>query len=598
MDKKATNKRKSNVVRRGKNNSRKLSISNNTKKKLLCCGLVGSLLGGAILFNFGKKSNAANDAFLTASNGKLYLVDVIDEDSSINITDIDGNNIPYNFDSDVLAIVGADKAKTYADNKYEVMLVDKDNNITYGLMDGKYLSNHKIDSVKVLTNDFCSYKVSSDCHLFEKTSTDSSSYTLDSNQNLVASSDTFQSVGNDYLWNEAISICNGEIKHGYVINDSIDHSLNSQGVSSSYFVTVVGLNLRSSASTDSNVITTLSKNDEVIICDDVEPFEDGRYRWVYVSYTDGNGNVNKGWVAEVDYSGETPIKLISNNISEISVSPNDLYSECAILYDITDNKVLFDKNASQQMRPASITKILTAYLVSKYGDLDDKLVYSSSAVNVEGHYAEQYGTTSKSPVFHVVQDGNCISVRDALHISLLLSDNATTVALKEYVENKTGKDFEKLMNQTAVELGCTNSNFTNPYGYEDDDHLVTAHDMAMIAAGIARDAKDVLEIMGTDSYKLEYDGTVINHQSVIVNKNAIENNGYYSQYAVGCKTGWIKQSGHTMVSIYEKDGHTYAIVSLNGQYGNSKNEDARLLSDYAFSLQKNKGNKSLVKKIF
>ena len=152
------------------------------------------------------------------------------------------------------------------------------------------------------------------------------------------------------------------------------------------------------------------------------------------------------------------------------------------------------------------------------------------------------------------------------------------------------------MNETASELGCTDANFTNAYGYEDPNHLVSAHDMAIIGASIAKDAKDVLEIMGSPSYSLEYDGTVINHQSPLINESIIQNNKYYSQYAIGCKTGWTEQSGQTMVSLYEKDGHVYVIVSLKGEGMSSKNEDAKLLSDYAFSLQNKKNDHKVYKR--
>lgn len=591
---KSKKKIKKGVVKKGKKAPAKFKISKKAKNRLVCCGLASALLGGMI-YCCGKKAELENDDMLTSFDGKLYLVDVVNGDGNIYINDFNGNEISYDFDKNIVAVVGANGARTYSDNMYEVMLVDEDNKFTYGLMDGKYLSNKKLDNIKVLDSNFSNYSTDSNCNLYNSTSTDADYINLDANQELIVSDYYFQSTKNDYLWNEAILVDNDELVHGYVINDSISNSFDLTILGSSYHVVVDKLNVRTSASVDGDVISSLYKNEELNICDDFEPYEDGTYRWVYVSFN-SNGKVVKGWVAEVDYSNGNAQKMISNEA--ITLSPNELASDSAFLYDVTDNKVLYEKNGYQQMMPASITKILTAYLVSKYGDLDDKLTYSSNAVSVEGHAAEEYGTIPKSPVYHVVKEGNTITVRDALNISLLLSDNATTVALKEYVEKVTGKDFEKLMNKVANDLGCTDSNFTNAYGYEDSDHLVTAHDMAMIAAGISKNAKDVLEIMGNESYTLDFDGTVIEHQSPLINESVLLNNPYYSEYALGCKTGWTNQSGQTMVSLYEKDGHTYAIVTLHGVGIMTKNDDAKKLSEYAFSLQKsNKENKIYKKKL-
>ena len=586
--------KKKNVVKKGKGESLKFKLSDKMKKKLVCCGVASAILGGSFCF-FGNNSKASNDSMLSSVNGKLYLVDVNNDDGNACLFDFDGNEISYDFNNNTFGVVGARNANTSSDKMYEVMLIDNDSNLTYGLMDGKYLSNSKIDSIKVLDSDFFNYSTNTNCYLYDSTSLDNKSINLDAGQELIVSNCVFQSTKNDYLWNEAILVNDNELVHGYIINDSLTESSNTNRiVGDTYHVIADSLNVRGNASIDANLITRLSKNTEISLCDDFEPFEDGTYRWVYVTFNN-NGNVQKGWVAEIDYSSGSAQKLISNE--EITVNPNDLHSECCFLYDITNDKVLFEKSGYKQMMPASITKILTAYLVSTYGNLNDKLTYSDNAVSVEGHAAEEYGTVPSSSVYHVVKSGNTISVRDALNISLLLSDNATTVALKEYVEKITGKDFEELMNKAAKDLGCTDSNFTNSYGYEDPNHLVTAHDMAMIAAGIRRDCKDVLEIMGNEEYSLEFDGTVIKHQSPLINKSVMANNPYFSEYALGCKTGWTEASGQTMVSIYEKDGNSYAIVSLHGVGIMTKNDDAKTLSDYAFSQQKKNNYKVYKKKI-
>lgn len=573
---------------------KKRSLKDFFAKRKTRNGIIGGALAAVILGGIGlhKKNDTGIDDMLTANSNKLYLVDVDDSNRDIYINDYNGNKIKYDFDKNVLAVVGTNYGNTFGKKMYEVMLIDGDNKITYGQMEGRFLSNSKMDCIKVINSDFKKCSSKENVRLYNNCYLDSETTSIDSN-NFIASKTAFYAAGSDCLWNEAIAVKDGRFEHGYITGDSI--SFKEDTIEQLYYVSVSSLNVRSSASTAGNVIGQLGKNDVVKICDDYDAFEDGTYRWIYVSFENGDGSVGTGWIAAVDYSSGNAVSFISDHMNETVLSNDDILAESAVLYDVTDDNVMFDKCANQSMRPASITKIFTAYLVSKYGNLNDKLTYSSSAINVEGHAAEEYGTTRNSAVYHVVKKGTTISVKDALNISLLLSDNATTVALKEYVESITKKDFETLMNETAKELGCRNSNFTNAYGYEDDNHLVSPYDMAMIASAIYREEPEVLKIMGTASYELEYDGTVIYHQSPFINAS-IDASDYHTLNAIGCKTGWTNVSGQTMVTLFEKDDHVFVVVTMKSKGTNSKNVDAKTLANYAFEQLKKSNNKVLTKK--
>lgn len=339
--------------------------------------------------------------------------------------------------------------------------------------------------------------------------------------------------------------------------------------------TLVPLKLRSGYTTSSQVISQLNLGTQVSVDENVAAEFDGRYNWVYVSYVDSDTKEIKcGWVAAVDK--QTGDKNLVSKEEFISDIDSKLISEYAILYDITNGEVLYEKVGSKvNSSPASITKVISAYLVMKYGDLEDYITYSNSAVRVEGHDVEGYGTTAKSPVYDIVHIGNSISVKDALHISLLLSDNATTVALQEYIEKKTGKDFIKLMNEEAQNIGCEYANFTNSYGYEDEKHLLSAQDMAKLVSHIYKNEPSVIDIMGTYKYDFIFDNKdiSINHQSVMIDPKS----QYYSSDVLGSKTGFHDLARQTMVTVYEKNGNTYVIVTLYGKGVQSKNQDTKLL---------------------
>ena len=225
--------------------------------------------------------------------------------------------------------------------------------------------------------------------------------------------------------------------------------------------------------------------------------------------------------------------------------------------------------------------------------LNDKITYSENAIDAGGYRSQGYGLAkSHEAVFHIVKLGNKISVRDALHISLLYSENCTTVALAEYIESITGRKFADIMNEEAKNMGCTSSHFTNSFGAYDEKHYVTAVDMARIVSTIVKDSPIAIGVMGTNEYNLEYDDTCIRNQSDLLHPSST----YYIPEAIGCKTGWINESGHTMVSAYEKDGKLYVVVTLEGRRNNreGKFQDAKLLAEYAFSL--NKSNSKVYKR--
>ena len=565
--------------------SKKFKIDKKLKNKLLACGLTTTILGGGMLYSFSKRAQA-NDTKLTSYDGKLHLVDVTNGDNKVNITDINGNEIIYNFDSNTVAVVGAKKGKTYSDCMYEVMLIDGDSNITYGLMDGKYLSNSDMSNVKVLDVDFDKYVVNSDCQLYSNTSASEKICNLNSNQQLIISDREFKSIHNDYIWNEAILVENNQLKHGYVINDNVSFvgTDTIDNGDNSYYINTDTLNVRSVHSKDGDKIDSLKRNTKVSICDDYEAFEDGNYKWVYISYTGVNGNTCYGWVAAVDYTCDPPY----NYLVDSSIKMDDMVNAySAVVFNANTGEVIYGKNENDVLNPASITKILTAYIVGKYGNLNDKLTYSHNALDAGGYKSDGYGLyDDQRAIFHVVVEGNTVSVRDALYMSLLYSENCTTVALAEYIESITGRSFTDIMNEEAKNMGCRNSHFMNPFGAYDENHYVTAVDMAKIMSAIAKENPIAIEALGTAEYSLEYDGTTILNQSKILHFDS----PYYIPEAIGCKTGYINESGQTMVSAYEKDGVIFTIVTLEGRKNGSvgKFEDAKLLSDYAFENYNNK----------
>lgn len=159
----------------------------------------------------------------------------------------------------------------------------------------------------------------------------------------------------------------------------------------------------------------------------------------------------------------------------------------ALLFDIENQEVLYSERANEQLYPASTTKIMTAYLALKYGDLNDYITISENAVDVP----------SDSSTAHLLK-GDILSLKDLLYALMLPSGNDSAVAIAEYISDSTDA-FVELMNKEALALGATNTHFVNPHGYQDKEHYTTAYDLYLIFNECIKN-ETFLQIIASTSY--------------------------------------------------------------------------------------------------
>lgn len=170
----------------------------------------------------------------------------------------------------------------------------------------------------------------------------------------------------------------------------------------------------------------------------------------------------------------------------------------ALLFNIDDKEILYSERPNEQLYPASTTKIMTAYLALKYGDLDDYVTISKNAIDVP----------SDSSTAHL-KAGDVLSLEALLYALMLPSGNDSAVAIAEHISGST-EEFVSLMNQEAKRLGATNTNFVNPHGYQDKNHYTTAYDLYLIFNECIKD-QTFLRIIASTSYDTritQSDGTV------------------------------------------------------------------------------------------
>lgn len=241
--------------------------------------------------------------------------------------------------------------------------------------------------------------------------------------------------------------------------------------------------------------------------------------------------------------------------------------------EITTGTILYERDMDEQNYPASITKIMTALLALENSSLDEIVTFSEEAV-----YGNE-GDTS-----HISRDiGEEMTMEECLYGMMLESANECAWAIGEHVGGNM-KNFTKMMNKRAEELGCTNTHFNNPNGLPDEEHWTSAHDMALISAEAYKN-ETFRVIAGAQSYTIpptnkHEDATPLhNHHLMVYPFHG--NYEHLYEYATGGKTGYTNAAGSTLVSFAQKGDMPFVCVVMREKSPNHYT-DTRKMFDYCF----------------
>lgn len=249
----------------------------------------------------------------------------------------------------------------------------------------------------------------------------------------------------------------------------------------------------------------------------------------------------------------------------------ELASESAIVVEITSGTILMAKNATQSMYPASTTKLMTAYLTLENCGMDEVVEFSRTAI------------TSLTPgSSHIgLKTGDRLTVEQCLYGLLLPSANDAANGLAEHISGSISA-FADLMNETAAELGCVNTTFTNANGLHDPNHTTCAYDLYRIMlADIG--LPDFVRIASTTAYVKEPDD-INQNQIPMQNTNLLirEDSEFYNPIVICSKTGWTDESGRCLVTYAKTDGMELIVVVMNSEYP-GQYTDTNTLLDWAVS---------------
>jgi len=233
-----------------------------------------------------------------------------------------------------------------------------------------------------------------------------------------------------------------------------------------------------------------------------------------------------------------------------------------ILIDAASGKVLAEKNADVRMPPASLTKLMSLYIISdalKNGSIhpDDKVRISTKAWKTTG-----------SRMFVKVNDE--VPVKDLLQGIIVASGNDASVAMAEYIAG-TEETFASMMNSQAKNLHMTNSHFLDSTGLPNPNHYTTPRDLATLAQAITKNFPE--------DYKLFSEKWFIYNGIRQPNRNRLL---WRFQYADGLKTGHTDDAGFCLVASANKNGMRLISVIMGAESDEARTEDSIRLLTYGY----------------
>ena len=253
---------------------------------------------------------------------------------------------------------------------------------------------------------------------------------------------------------------------------------------------------------------------------------------------------------------------------EASYDPDFVTSQAAALFDMDDREVLYSKDVFERMYPASITKIMTALVAIKEGDLKSRVLVTADAV-----------ITEPGATLCGIEPGDTLTLEQLLYGLMLPSGNDAGAAIAVHIAGSI-EAFSDMMNEEAVRLGATGTHFVNPHGLNDPDHYTTAYDLYLIF-NEALKYPAFRQIVGTTAYTANYH----NKNSEPVTKTWKGGNWFMTREretpegltVFGGKTGTTNAAGYCLImATRDQNDKEYISVVLKsdsrpGLYDNMTN---------------------------
>lgn len=265
------------------------------------------------------------------------------------------------------------------------------------------------------------------------------------------------------------------------------------------------------------------------------------------------------------------------NSTKVYAAPSDavwpeapeVKAGAAILYESSTGTILYEKNAKEKFYPASTTKLMSALLAIEQCPLSDVVEMSHDAIANVGWDSSRIGMIT----------GEQLSLEDCLYGILLASANEVTYAVAEHVGGSV-KEFVKMMQARANELGCVNTHFANPHGLHEEDHYTCAYDLALI---MNKCISYTTFCRISHNHYYEVPATNLCESRVIAQTHQILRKKITYDGVFAGKTGHTDEAGQCLVTACERDGLTLVCVVLKEEAQEDAYDDTINLLDYGYN---------------
>ena len=252
----------------------------------------------------------------------------------------------------------------------------------------------------------------------------------------------------------------------------------------------------------------------------------------------------------------------AENAEIVTPPPPNIAASAYILQDYHTGKVLAENNADAKLAPASLTKIMTVYVV--FRELSNGHLHLEDMATI----SEKAWKTSGSRMF--IELGNQVKIEDLLKGVIIQSGNDASVALAEHVAGDE-TTFADMMNQHAARLGMTNSHFKNSDGLPMEDHYTSARDLAVLTAALIKEFPDYYRWFSQKEFTFNKI-TQQNRNKLLSRDESVD----------GVKTGFTDEAGYCLVASAIREDMRLISVVMGAKSANARANENQNLLNYGF----------------
>jgi D-alanyl-D-alanine carboxypeptidase (penicillin-binding protein 5/6) len=248
----------------------------------------------------------------------------------------------------------------------------------------------------------------------------------------------------------------------------------------------------------------------------------------------------------------------------VAAPPPAIAAKAYLLVDLNSRQHLVQHNATQRMEPASLTKLMTAYLT--FAALKQKTLKPEQVIPVSMRAAKSEG----SRMF--IEPNKPVTVNELMRGMIVQSGNDASVALAEAIAG-TEEVFAQIMNREAQRLGMKHTNFVNSTGFSHPQHYTTAHDLSLLASAIIADFPEYYPLYSLKEYRY--------NNIAQANRNRLL---WVDPTVDGMKTGYTENAGYCLITSARRGPRRLVSVVLGTSSESARATESQKLLNYGFQF--------------